>query len=50
MQLYAGWTLITVSAVTSLYVWHVTNGEVRYIMFGPALLGMVLLYRHWRDN
>ena len=50
MQAYAGWTLVIVSAVTGLYVWHATNGEVRYLMLGPALLGMALLSRHWRDG
>lgn len=50
MQAVAGWVLIGVSVLTSWYVARVSEGQVSYFMLGPALLGAVLIYRHWRDG
>jgi hypothetical protein len=50
MQAIAGWALIGVSVLAYLYGSHVSEGQVSYVMVGPAIFGARLVYQHWRDT
>lgn len=50
MQRVAGIVLIAVAVIAGTYIWYASEGTVRYVMYGPAAIGCVLLYRSWRDE
>ncbi|MBI5545225.1 MAG: hypothetical protein HY901_15150 [Deltaproteobacteria bacterium] len=50
MKLVAGLFLIAVSGGVFLYTRSASQGQLTYVMWGPALFGATLLLRGWAER
>ena len=50
MKIIGGLLLIAISAGVFLYTRNATGGQLVYVMWGPALFGVILVLRGWLER